>query len=66
MDIIIKRLYVGIILLLFIAHYTCEARHDDIFDTINEYANKSRVIDGFFKPERTLGEGYSAAVWNGK
>lgn len=65
MDNIVGRLYVGVFLLSFAAHYNCKVTHTEIFNTINAYANKSCVIDGFFKPERMIGEGHHGAVWKG-
>lgn len=62
---IIKWLYGGILLFIFAAHYTCKVKHLEIVNEIKSYADNGSVIDGFFKPDRMLGEGYCGSVWKG-
>lgn len=67
MDKITKRLCNVIVLIIFITYCICveEVEHQDIFIEIKPYTKKGRIIDGFFKPDRMIGEGASGALWKG-
>lgn len=56
----LQRIYISIILLLFVFHCNCDLESD-----IQSFANNHSIIDDIFRPDRKLGRGTFGIVFKG-